>query len=801
LGLDLQLAGEPWKQALLGECRVAPDRPEVQDFALEGARWISPGLPTRSLLYHLLAAPNAVPLLPAPSQQQIETLENCVYAAREFDLAALQAFVRQQFPACWQPLTVVVFAYEYRAANETPHGRCADLCYSRTGVARVGTVAAPYNAELRGYPLTVADQPFAVPVLPARYAAFLAVPLAGAASFLGNYLQLGNDRNPGDDQRQFWVPVHKLFPGKECLQGLDVHPDLQAYHVNEKLRRFHLYVHSQGIDTGRHQPEIDREPFIFTQQIAELTPDQHLGSRELMPTPHPKFVQPVEDERGPVTYWAPPLTNAVLDQECSAPLLRPQDVAGVDAECYPCPETIDAGHTFSEQQRHECLYHRAEVIDLVSQGNYEALHFHDFTGDGWIAARVRFLGPDGRPARDQSQPLLSVSSPPPIAAYSLVCAPDFLPAVGQRALQERVKASSLDGLQDNIWFAPPDSLADQRIPPNVELNHPHVHQTRIGPMFDPGDDTITAVVCMPFGAVTRPGNTNLAVRRNSFLPDQAAGLFSPGWDIGVDSKDDQAHLAMYSLGSPFPADSKLCAALSAFWPAVAPDTTRTFAPNQEHHQPTVVPLTDAEIGAGRLPDGSRPAPWDGVAGPELLPGTDVVDYAALENADYVGQAWQHGFDVSKLAQIDSEEYFQRLAAMFHVYQALGVPIDQPAPHNLLAAKAAWAVLSFQIVERTNTELETAIAAVQPAGQTNAALFPPGDHHLYFFDVYKPQMDRITVSPDDPRRRRVPMQRENGKPIRRQFYVGTKALLMCDGDGKWAYEIFSLPTSSTGASGG
>ena len=68
------------------------------------------------------------------------------------------------------------------------------------------------------------------------------------------------------------------------------------------------------------------------------------------------------------------------------------------------------------------------------------------------------------------------------------------------------------------------------------------------------------------------------------------------------------HLAAYGLGSPFPEDSKLCAALSTFWPAVAPDATRSFQPNPSNASwPSVSPLTDTEIGIeGDLP-------WDGIA--------------------------------------------------------------------------------------------------------------------------------------------------------------------------------------------
>jgi hypothetical protein len=68
--------------------------------------------------------------------------------------------------------------------------------------------------------------------------------------------------------------------------------------------------------------------------------------------------------------------------------------------------------------------------------------------------------------------------------------------------------------------------------------------------------------------------------RFSSLPDDCAGVFAPGWDVAADrlpGRNGAVHLAAYGLGSPFPEDAKLCAALSTFWPAVAPDVFRTFA--------------------------------------------------------------------------------------------------------------------------------------------------------------------------------------------------------------------------------
>lgn len=84
-------------------------------------------------------------------------------------------------------------------------------------------------------------------------------------------------------------------------------------------------------------------------------------------------------------------------------------------------------------------------------------------------------------------------------------------------------------------------------------------------------------------------------------------MFAPGWDVGSDRTPERSgddgevapgitFLTTYALGSPFPEDAKLCAALSSFWPAVAPDVTRTFEPSERY--PTTTPLTDEAIGLG-----------------------------------------------------------------------------------------------------------------------------------------------------------------------------------------------------------
>ena len=168
-----------------------------------------------------------------------------------------------------------------------------------------------------------------------------------------------------------------------------------------------------------------------------------------------------------------------------------------------------------------------------------------------------------------------------------------------------------------------------------------------------------------------------ATQRHSHLPDGAAGVFAPGWDTSVDETDGVTHLAGSGLGSPLTGDSKLCAALSSFWPAVAPDSGRSFS----QVFPTATPLTDAEIGSvGDLP-------WDGVAGPRGAVGDDVVEYAAFAFVDYVQTALDNRFTLALTGRVELLEYEARVLVAARSYIALGV---EPNARE-------WSLLSFRAV--------------------------------------------------------------------------------------------------------
>jgi hypothetical protein len=176
-GLDIGVPLGQLAAVLSAPLDVNRTVPGFDDFAITDGkgRGVVPGKPAFSLLYHALASPNVVrdaagrKLQKFPTLKQIETVENYVFATAKASLASLKTIAGSK------TLGVVVFSYEYRGAADTCHRRHADVVFARTGVSRVGTAGPLYNAEMRGFlPFDMAD-PFAIRVLPARFAAFIAV--------------------------------------------------------------------------------------------------------------------------------------------------------------------------------------------------------------------------------------------------------------------------------------------------------------------------------------------------------------------------------------------------------------------------------------------------------------------------------------------------------------------------------------------------------------------------------------------------------------------------------------------------
>ncbi len=618
--------------------------PGFEDFAAEGTRGIEPGRPAQSLLLHAFASPNVVSgtdgfLRAFPTPDEIAAVENLVFGIRTPSLAEVAA----QFPGAL--MAIAVFATEYRPGPETVHRRHADMCLARTGVARVGTSEALYDPARRGFlPFDERDA-HAFRVLPARYDAYLAVQLRGRFDLFGPMnFDLGQvfADVPSDETRNFWVPVHKLFGGSECLRGVDLTVELSAHHVNEKLRRVHRELRRGGHDTGWDEPQIDRPPFIFTEGIAEF--DHQLGPGLLAPLPHPLVAEALLDGK-PVDFVVPPDPRGDFS---------PSLTVASDGRARHAPEYVHVRHAVRDDGSIEDLNDDPNAVERVNAGGYRARHYLDFSGDGWIAA---------------SCPELAVQVPRNVPAYSLVTAPDFYPNCDQRELVEWWLQRVPTALRGRVWQRAPLTLSDERIAPNIELT---------GSRLRPEDDSVTAIVSLPLDGAPQQRPLEVgATQRHSHLPDGAAGVFAPGWDTSIDETDGVTHLAGYGLGSPFPEDSKLCAALSSFWPAVAPDSGRSFS----QIFPTATPLTDEEIGSvGDLP-------WDGVPGPRAV-GDDEVEYATFEFVDYVQIALDNRFTLALTGRVDLLEYEARVLVAARSYIALDVD-----PNT-----REWSLLSFRAVD-------------------------------------------------------------------------------------------------------
>ena len=150
LAHGLNISAGSLADELMRPLKVDRSLPGFEDFAADGIRGVEPGKPALSLLYHAFASPNVVantngtPLSKFPTPAEIEAVENYIYGVRPPTLEELR---RRAGSA---PLAVVVFASEYRPASSSVHRLHAEMCFARTGGARIGTAGPEYLPPKRG---------------------------------------------------------------------------------------------------------------------------------------------------------------------------------------------------------------------------------------------------------------------------------------------------------------------------------------------------------------------------------------------------------------------------------------------------------------------------------------------------------------------------------------------------------------------------------------------------------------------------------------------------------------------------
>ena len=619
------------------------DLPGLEDFSRAACRGIEPGDPARSLLYHVLASPGVIPegvpddLYPLP--HEIEIVENFVFGIVPPSAEDLR------MRAEGGSLAIVVFAYEYAPAIDTVHRRHADICFSRAGIARIGRLPPRYVQKARGYLPNHESDDTLVHVVPCRYGAFI------AAQRKGNPATIGPERfQDGDEKRDFWIPLHKLFDGPECIDGLNINLKLTAHHVNEKIRRIHWALSGFPRHGGHvHLPaEYDSAPFVITQGLADFEDDGHL----LVPFPHEKMIEFAKRADGTyVTFRMPPH----FAHFCQATFWI-QD----QREARRAPEFVHARYALQDGEPVYLGDRKDKTLnDIVNEGGYEAVNLVDYTADGWVEARCDALAPE-----------IAIR----LSAYSIVGPPDFFPLVKQQDIQDWWETACPPAIRENLWpdqDVAPRPLSGSRLAPNLTLT---------GAQFDSADQTYTAIVGLDRSATPACRIRPTPALRSSTLSYRGTNLFEPGWDCSQDYHFDAdtgryrgpMYLANYGLSSPFAEDTLICAAEGATWPGAVPDISRSFGPLP---YPSVTPIFDSALG------------WDGLPPPYKSKGKFVFQRFAY--ADYVRTVLAGKFRFGRFASLQLQEYLAITLSMSRVFQVMNV--------TTTVGRAAWVVLSFKPV--------------------------------------------------------------------------------------------------------
>ena len=270
----------------------------LEDFSLAGTRAVTAGQPSLSLLYHALASPlvmrdhNGILLVGFATPAELDTLENFIFSLAP---VSLPHFITQNGGT--SKVAVVIFSTDYRPAADSVDGKHADLTFSRTGIARVGTASPRYLPDSRGFWPEDEDNPHNIRVLPAKFSAWLAVKMKGSATRVFPLLDAAEAAK--ERSRDFWTPVHKLFSGPECITGLNLDLAYTSKLFNLKIQRIHKFLGTMPLPTGF--------PHVITDaDIAAMSIDAKFGPGWLVPTVRQSLVEPAIVDSKPLTYKVTP---------------------------------------------------------------------------------------------------------------------------------------------------------------------------------------------------------------------------------------------------------------------------------------------------------------------------------------------------------------------------------------------------------------------------------------------------------------------------------------------------------------
>lgn len=624
--------------------------PGFEDFAPSANRAIEPGLPSHSLLYHALASPYV-----HVNDLGINGQDNQYASLEEFDIIENYIYSLAKDKVDLNGTVVAVFAYQYRVGSRSSHAKFADIAFSRTGVARVGTDESAYKAVRRSFWFE-SNEEGKFRVLPCRYGIFLAK--KGIAGVDGSVLS----NSSRSDFDEYLFPVYKLFEGDECIKDKSITQlNLLENHVNEKLKRIHdIPLANEGVPIAKGF-DISKSPFVRNSEnggeLVQIL--SHGSSFVLEPIANSHLVR-TEDQLNSVSNktqivgFTVPRGNGNNRLSSSYMIPRVQNFsARLAPEYINIRQEADPNKGKDQPLNDLNKLSESEFTKKLRDGGYFAPHFVDDSCDGCIEASVEGLD--------------EVKEHFP--AFSLVTAPDFFPLADQSEVRQELNTRK---------YQP---LSDERLPPNPSLKLPSNNSISA---FSRIDNTTTAVVGNLTGSQSQKFDSkfNNAI---SYLTDSASGVFAPGWDVSVSADGAGRFFTSFGLGSPFPEDAKLCAAIQSFWPAVAPDNGRTFG-NESGHDISLgneLPMLDKELGFH--PKHERVLNnevesyrgWDGEYGPflEKNNGSTFINYVALERSDYVRHSIENRIRLDLTGHIQGEELVsraQKLAVCQQQIQILGI---------------------------------------------------------------------------------------------------------------------------------